>query len=63
MGALSDFLFGKKALEKAGGGTGKKPTPTPPPPQSTDYLKEQIKNTKSKPAAEGAMEKLKKGKK
>ncbi len=65
---ISDFLFGKKALEKAGGGTGK-PTPTPVPSQSTDYLKEQIKNskpptpTKVKPASDGALERLKKGKK
>lgn len=60
MGTVSDFLFGKKTLEKA---AGKKEEPKTAP-QSTDYLKEQIKKTvppKPAPAPPGAMEKLKKG--
>ena len=60
---ISDFLFGKKALEKA---AGKKEEPKTQP-QSTDYIKEQIKKSVPpkaepiKPAAPGAMEKMKKG--
>ena len=62
MGILSDFLFGKKTLEKAAGPKKEEPKM----PQSTDYLKEQIKNTVPKkapikPTAPGAMEKMKKG--
>lgn len=63
MGNLTDFLFGKKVLDKAAGPKKEEPKTT----QSTDYLKDQIKNTVPakkepiKPAAPGAMEKMKKG--
>ncbi len=57
---ISDFLFGKKTLEKAAG----KKEEVKKAPQSTDYLKEQIKRStppKPTPAPPGALEKLKKG--
>lgn len=50
---LLEWLFGKKALDKAGQ-QGQNPIPVQPPTQSTDYIRQQIEqqeSLKKKPVA------------